>query len=324
MKIVRMATKDGPCIGLLHEGAVYDLRDIQAAEPHLPAAAISLAPNLAELVATDGLPTLLATSLQIALSHGLAPTPYSEARLLSPIDPPIILCGGSNYSDHNKEKAESPLRGREPEFFLKSPTVVAGPRDSIFLDPLVTQKLDYEVELAVVIGKPGRNIPESKAMHHVFGYTVVNDLTARDRQVRIEPNGFAWYELAKSKNFDRSAPMGPCIVTADEIADPNNLPLRTTVNGEVRQNGSTASMIHSVASLVSHFSSCMTLHPGTVSIPGTPGGTAWASDSDLGGNRYHRDDIVRAAGYLRNGDLVVCSIEGIGALENRVELRPPA
>ncbi len=238
--------------------------------------------------------------------------------LLSPLIPPIILCAGSNYVDHNKEKAESPLKGKEPEFFLKSPTCVIGPGQPILWDRRVTKKLDYEVELAIVIGKPGRHVRVEDALDHVFGYTILNDVTARDRQVRVK-EGVTWYELGSSKNFDSSAPLGPCLVTADEIPDPQALGLRTTVNGEVRQNNSTVSMKFGVAYLIHFFSTNLTLRPGMVISTGTPGGTGWASDPELGGVSYKRDDIVRPAGYLAAGDVIACSIEKIGTLENKVQ-----
>ena len=129
-------------------------------------------------------------------------------------------------------------------------------------DPVVTKKLDYEVELAVVIGKPGRHIPAERALEHVFGYTVANDVTARDRQAVPHPQGGWEYALGPGKNFDTSAPLGPWIVTRDEIPDPQDLQLRTYVNGEVRQSNSTAKMIWSVAEIVAFFSHFYTLQPG--------------------------------------------------------------
>jgi len=254
-----------------------------------------------------------------AQARSLALARLADVALLAPLVPPIILCAGSNYVDHNKEKAESPLQGKEPEFFLKSPTCVIGPGQPIVWDRRVTKKLDYEVELAIVIGKPGRHVRVEDALVHVFGYTILNDVTARDRQVRMR-DGVTWYELGSSKNFDTAAPLGPCLVTADEIPDPQDLDLRTTVNGEVRQNNNTRSMKFGAAYLIHFFSTNLTLRPGMVISTGTPGGTGWASDPELGGVSYKRDDIVRPAGYLAVGDVIACSIEGIGTLENRVQV----
>ncbi len=187
----------------------------------------------------------------------------------------------------------------------------------MLLDSIVTRKLDYEVELAVVIGKPGRHIPAERALEHVFGYTVANDITARDRQAVPHPEGGFEYALGPGKNFDTSAPLGPWIVTRDEIADPQNLQLRTWVNDELRQNNSTEKMIWSVAEIVAFFSHFYTLPAGLVIETGTPGGTAWATDPEIGGKPYDRDDVVRS-GYLKPGDVVRVEIDGIGSLSNPI------
>ena len=246
-----------------------------------------------------------------------ARVPLSEARLLAPIRPGIILCSGENYWDHREEKPE--VTAKEPEFFIKIPTTgVIGPGDNIVWDTAVTQKLDYETELAIVIGKAGRHIPEAKAAEHIFGYTIMNDVTARDRQVKMRPDGSCQYALGPGKNFDTCAPLGPVIVTADEIPEPQKLALSTLVNGELRQNNSTAKMIWGVAELIHFFSTFLTLQPGWVISTGTPGGTAWAADPELGGRPYERPDLVRASGYLQAGDQVVCRIETIGELRNQI------
>jgi 2-keto-4-pentenoate hydratase/2-oxohepta-3-ene-1,7-dioic acid hydratase in catechol pathway len=245
------------------------------------------------------------------------PVVYSldAVNLLAPLVPPVILNSGQNYWDHRDEKP--PVDQKEPEFFLKSPLAVVGPEDPVVLDPVVTRKLDYEVELAVVIGKPGRHIPLERALEHVFGYTVANDITARDRQAVPHPEGGFEYALGPGKNFDTSAPLGPWIVTSDEIADPQDLALRTLVNGELRQSNSTAKMIWSVAEIVSYFSHFSTLQPGLVIETGTPGGTAWATDPEIGGRPYERDDVKRA-GYLQPGDVVTVEIDGVGTLTNPI------
>ena len=246
----------------------------------------------------------------------------SQVKLLAPIIPSTILCSGSNYHSHNKEKANAPLSGKEPEFFVKTGDCVIGPNEGIIHDSLLTQKLDSETELAIVIGKPGRHIPVESALDHVFGYTIVNDVTARDRQVRFKPDGSTWYELGRGKAFDSSAPLGPCIVTADQIKDPQALHLRTRINGELRQSGNTRDMIWSCAELIHFFSINFTLRPGMVIITGTPAGTAWSSDKSLGGNWLPPEDgeekIVPAKGYNLPGDIVESEIEGIGILMNRV------
>ena len=161
-----------------------------------------------------------------------------QIRLAAPILPSTILCAGSNYREHNDEKLGSPTSGKEPEFFLKTSDSVIGPEDAIQYDEKLTRKLDCETELGIVIGTPGRHIAKERALAHVFGYTIVNDVTARDRQVR-RSGSFTWYELGRGKAFDTSAPLGPCITTADEIPDPQALNLRTRVNGELRQSSNT-------------------------------------------------------------------------------------
>jgi 2-keto-4-pentenoate hydratase/2-oxohepta-3-ene-1,7-dioic acid hydratase in catechol pathway len=241
--------------------------------------------------------------------------PLGSVRLLAPLVPPIILNSGQNYWDHRDEKPA--VDQKEPEFFLKAALAVIGPNEPVVLDPIVTRKLDYEVELAVVIGKPGRHIPVERALEHVFGYTVANDITARDRQAVPHPEGGFEYALGPGKNFDTSAPLGPWIVTRDEIPDPQSLGLRTFVNGELRQSNSTAKMIWTVAEIVAFFSHFYTLPPGLVIATGTPGGTAWATDPEIGGKPYERGDVVRG-GYLQPGDVVTVEIDGIGALTNPI------
>jgi len=252
---------------------------------------------------------------ELALAHAAVSHPLEDVVLHAPLVPPIILNSGQNYWDHREEKP--PVEQHDPEFFLKSPLAVIGPMEPIVLDPVVTGKLDYEVELGVVIGKPGRHIPRERALEHVFGYTVTNDVTARDRQAVPHPEGGFEYRLGPGKNFDTSAPIGPWIVTRDEIPDPQALGLRTYVNGELRQNNTTAKMIWDVSILVSFFSDFYTLQPGVLIETGTPGGTAWATDPEIGGRPYARDDVTRS-GYLQPGDVVTVEIDGIGSLTNPI------
>lgn len=237
-------------------------------------------------------------------------------RLRAPIEPSLILCSGENYWDHRDEKPEVALK--DPEFFTKTALGVIGPGDDIVRDERVTKKLDYETELAIIIGKPGRHITVERALDHVFGYTIVNDVTARDRQVSLRADGSSVYSLGPGKNFDTCASIGPVIVTADEIPDPQKLQLKTWVNGELRQSNSTAKMIWTCAQLIAFFSTFVTLRPGVVISTGTPGGTAWGTDSELGGKKPMRRDVAAPPGYLQAGDVVRCEIEGIGELRNRV------
>lgn len=242
----------------------------------------------------------------------------SSVTLCAPMRPSTILCAGSNYRAHNLEKANTPLSGKEPEFFVKTADCVIGPCEAIVHDQQLTQKLDCETELAVVIGKPGRHIPVERALDHVFGYTIVNDVTARDRQVRSAPEGFVWYELGRGKAFDTSAPLGPTVVTADEVADPQSLQISMRINGELRQNSSTGDMIWSCAELIHFFSANFTLRPGMVIITGSPAGTAWSTDRELGGTWIPSPGLVAASRYCLPGDLIECEIEKIGVLVNPV------
>jgi 2-keto-4-pentenoate hydratase/2-oxohepta-3-ene-1,7-dioic acid hydratase in catechol pathway len=251
--------------------------------------------------------------IETAPRHALA-----DVRLAAPMIPTTILCSGSNYRAHNAEKANAPLSGQEPEFFVKTGDCVIGPDEPIIHDPALTRKLDCETELAIVIGKPGRHIAVSDAPAHIFGYTIVNDVTARDRQVRRNAQGFTWYELGRGKAFDSSAPMGPVIVTADEFGDPQAAMLRTRINGELRQQSSTADMIWSCADLVHFFSVNFTLRPGMVILTGTPAGTAWSTDAELGGNWHPAPGLVAATRYCETGDVVESEIERIGVLRNPV------
>jgi 2-keto-4-pentenoate hydratase/2-oxohepta-3-ene-1,7-dioic acid hydratase in catechol pathway len=244
--------------------------------------------------------------------------PRSGVTLTAPLRPSTILCSGSNYHDHNAEKANAPISGKEPEFFVKTADCVVGPDEPVVQDPALTRKLDCETELAIVIGKPGRHIPIERALDHVFGYTIVNDVTARDRQVRKSAEGTIWYDLGRGKAFDGSAPLGPCITTADEIPDPQRLALETRINGELRQSSHTSKMIWSCAELIYFFSINFTLRPGMVIITGTPAGTAWSSDRELGGKGITQPGLVAATRYCLPGDLIECEIESIGTLRNRV------
>jgi 2-keto-4-pentenoate hydratase/2-oxohepta-3-ene-1,7-dioic acid hydratase in catechol pathway len=266
----------------------------------------------------SGAAGLTAARAMIANPPRSACVPLKDVVLTAPLRPSTILCSGSNYRDHNAEKANTPISGKEPEFFVKTADCVVGPDEPIVFDARMSKKLDCEVELAIVIGKAGRFIAADRALDHVFGYTIVNDVTARDRQVRRTPEGMTWYELGSGKAFDSGAPLGPCLVTADEIADPQKLKLQSRVNGELRQSSSTSNMIWTCAELIHFFSRNFTLKPGMVIITGTPAGTAWSADKELGGKGVTQPGLVPATRYCRPGDVVECEVEGIGVLRNPV------
>jgi 2-keto-4-pentenoate hydratase/2-oxohepta-3-ene-1,7-dioic acid hydratase in catechol pathway len=251
---------------------------------------------------------------------GLLLDPF-KVRRLAPLRPRAIVCSGHNYSDHREEKPPVPVEN--PEYFLKLPDLVIAPGDPIILDRRVTTKLDHETELAVVIERRGRHIPASRALDHVFGYTVMNDVTARDQQIRLGKDGGFDYFLGPGKNFDTSAPIGPAIVTTDEIPDPGTLRVRSWVNGEARQDANTSQMIWGVRDLVAYFSKFVTLYPGYVISTGTPGRTAWGWDGELGGKRATETAGRPKQLYLDDGDLVRCEIDRIGVLENPIRKGGP-
>jgi 2-keto-4-pentenoate hydratase/2-oxohepta-3-ene-1,7-dioic acid hydratase in catechol pathway len=233
-----------------------------------------------------------------------APAKYAAdvVRWHAPISRPAknIVCLGLNYSSHVKESAQA--RGREvkipehPVFFTKSPTTVNGPFDPIPWDPAITEQVDYEVELGVVIGTGGKNITRSKALEHVFGYTIINDVSARDLQMRH----LQWF---KGKSLDGFCPMGPVVITADEFGDPQSKRIGTRVNGVQKQSSTTANMIFPVDVIIEVLSKGMTLEPGDVIATGTPEG--------VGLGRTPQE-------WLQDGDMVETEIEGIGVLRNQV------
>jgi 2-keto-4-pentenoate hydratase/2-oxohepta-3-ene-1,7-dioic acid hydratase in catechol pathway len=222
--------------------------------------------------------------------------PLKRVRLLAPIPHPArnIFCLGRNYADHAAERGAAVPE--HPVFFTKPGTAVTGPGDEV-VHHAVTSELDYEVELAVVIGRAGRDIPRSEALAHVFGYTIVNDVTARDLQKRHAQ----WF---KGKSLDTFCPMGPVLVTADEMPNPQALAIALRVNGQVRQSSNTAKMIFPVDQCIEVLSIAMTLLPGDIIATGTPDGVGAAS-----GN------------FLKAGDRMEAEIEKIGVLANRV-VRP--
>lgn len=315
MRLVRYERNGSIRLGAVDGDSVVDLLDAAspATDPHMLAAFADMTRLIGQgEEGLQGVKAALAASRENAASR----TPLAQARLKAPIEPSLILCSGENYWDHREEKPE--VSRKDPEFFLKTPLGVIGPDDDIRRDERVTKKLDYETELLIVIGKEGRHIAAANALEHVYGYSILNDVTARDRQVTLRPDGSSVYNLGPGKNFDTCAPMGPWIVTADEIGEPQDLALTTLVNGELRQSNTTNRMIWTCAQLIEFFSTFVTLQPGVVISTGTPGGTAWGTDPELGGKKPMRKDVVSATGYLQPGDEVICEIQNIGQLRNRV------
>ena len=221
-----------------------------------------------------------------------ATVPLSSVQLLAPVPrPPKMICVGLNYRDHAAEaRQEIP---KIPTIFAKFSNVVIGPGQPIVL-PKNSRKPDYEAEFAFVIGKGGRHIPSYEWQQHVFGYTVFNDVSARDFQM-------ATTQWMMGKTFDTFAPMGPWLVSADEIADPHALDISLSIGGETLQHSNTRELIFKIPDLVAYLSSVVTLEPGDVVATGTPAGVGFARTPPR---------------YLQPGDEVVVSIEGIGELRN--------
>src|SRR6476469_2075744 len=218
-------------------------------------------------------------------------------KLLAPLQPTAILCIGLNYRRHAEEtKAKIP---QWPVVFMKSPGAVQNPGDPIELPvKLKSTQVDYECELAVVIGKKCKNVKRSDALNYVLGYTCGNDVSARDWQKEF--GGSQW---CRGKTFDTFCPLGPCLVTPDEVPNPNALKIRTVLNGERVQDWTTSDMIFNVPTLIEFLSGSSTLLPGTVILTGTPHGVGVAREPKL---------------FLKPGDSVTVEIEGIGELTNPV------
>jgi 2-keto-4-pentenoate hydratase/2-oxohepta-3-ene-1,7-dioic acid hydratase in catechol pathway len=232
------------------------------------------------------------------------PIRLSKVKLLAPIPRPRknVFCVGWNYVEHFEEGAKmrvTPVTElpAHPTFFTKAPTAVNGPYGRIPLHPETTQKVDWEVELGVIIGKGGRNITEANAMKHIFGYTVINDVSAREIQ---RQHGQQWF---KGKSLDGHCPMGPWIVTADEVKDPFNLDVMTRVNGVVKQNSNTKHMYFKIPRIIASLSAGLTLEPGDVISTGTPAGVGHARTPPE---------------FLQKGDVLETEIRGIGLLKNPV------
>lgn len=230
-------------------------------------------------------------------------TPLADCRLRAPLRPSKLIAVGRNYLSHN-EAVGTKVEMQVPSAWIKANSAIAGPMDDI-VKPHATKELDYETELSIVIGKRCRDVPESRAYDVIAGYTIVNDVSARDiaRIERKEANQLL------GKMFDTFAPMGPWLVTADEIRDPMQLRLQTRVNGEVRQNASTSAVIWSIPKLIAYISQ-MTLEPGDVITTGTPDGCAMGRQPG------------ETPWYLQPGDILESEVEGIGTMRNRVVAAP--
>jgi 2-keto-4-pentenoate hydratase/2-oxohepta-3-ene-1,7-dioic acid hydratase in catechol pathway len=297
-----------PLLGAEDDGQLIDLAAAYAAYAEAQAAALAAA-GTTEGLPLRGLPMLLAAGERglaaarqaiafartVGDSTGHLRYRFDEVRLRPPLlRPPKILCAGTNYHGH---LAENPAARRpsEPFIFSKLPSGVIGDGDAI-VKPALTEQLDYEVELAVVIGRPMKAVAAVTALDYVAGYTIMNDVSARDIQFT---NG----QITLGKNFDTFAPLGPCLVTADEIVEPQQLMLRTWVNDELRQAAPASDMIFSIAELLARLSAVMTLEPGDIVSTGTPAGVG----------AFRQPPV-----FLQPGDSVTVAIDGIGRLTNPI------
>jgi 2-keto-4-pentenoate hydratase/2-oxohepta-3-ene-1,7-dioic acid hydratase in catechol pathway len=248
-------------------------------------------------------PALLEQLRALAGKSPIATTALADAKLHAPIPRPAknVFCVGWNYVEHFEEGAKKLHDDRElpkhPAFFSKAPTAVNGPYDTIPFPGHVSTAMDWEVELGLVIGTGGKDIAEADAMRHVFGYTVINDVTLRDVQRR---HGGQWH---KGKSFDGTCPMGPWIVTADEVGDPNDLRVQCRVNGVPKQDSSTKYLYFKLPRLIAELSAGMTLEAGDILSTGTPPGVGYARTP---------------AEFLKPGDLLETEIERIGVMRNPI------
>jgi 2-keto-4-pentenoate hydratase/2-oxohepta-3-ene-1,7-dioic acid hydratase in catechol pathway len=275
MKLVTFATADNfPCVGALDGGTVADLS--------------AAADTMADVIAPGGLARAKA-ALPEAPRHALA-----SVRLLAPLRPGKVLCSGINYKAHATENPNAKMP-EEPFFFAKLPSSVIGPDVPVARHPRVAQ-MDYEVEFAAVIGAPLHHAAEADVMPAIFGYTLLNDLSARD--VQFKDN-----QITLGKNFAGYAPIGPCIVTTDELKNPNKVRLTTHVNGRKLQDGNTSDWLFPLPRLIAFLSGVMPLEPGDIVTTGTPAGVGVFQNPQV---------------FLKGGDVVEIAAEGIGTLRTPI------
>lgn len=254
-----------------------------------------------------GGPSALATTKKALKAAQAKPkgmfTPLKKVKIATPLPGATknVFCVGRNYKAHIEEMAATrninpPNYPKMPEFFSKPPTTIVGPEDKVERHAKYTNELDYEVELALVIGKKGRNISQANALKHIWGYTVVNDVTARDAQ---RNHG----QFFKGKSYDTHCPIGPYIVTADEFGAPGGHRLTLKVNGKIRQDSSTSDLYFDVPRIIESLSGALTLEPGDIVATGTPSGVAAG---------------MKKPEFLQVGDIVEAEVEGIGVLRNKI------
>ena len=303
----RLATcksADGPRAGLIIGDDVFDAAKLTGKPAYATVIGI-----LADWKAAEG---ALRKAAAGAAKSRAKRQPLRKTKLLAPVQyPSAIYCAGANYADHaaamaaregNPPPPDPHAQGLKPWHFLKATRTIADPEATIGISHYA-KAMDWEVELAAVIGRPAKDVPKDKALAYVAGYTAANDLSARDRGRRdaVAPTSPFKMDWTKHKTFEGSCPIGPWIVPASDIADPQNLGLKLWVNGELKQNSNTGKMLFTLAEQIEQLSVNMTLHPGDLILTGTPSGTG-----------------AEGGTFLKAGDVVKIWIEGIGELENRM------
>ena len=250
---------------------------------------IPLPPNIKDFMFRGWLDEVRQHKSKLKYSHKV-----SDVELLVPIpNPPKIICLAFNYFDHARDAGLTP--SDEPVIFMKPRTALNDPFKDVICPAFVT-RLDYEAELAVVLGKETKKITEENALNSVFGYTILHDVSARDIQFKDK-------QFTRGKGIDTFAPCGPWITTKEEIPDPQNLQIVTKINGEIRQNSSTSNMVIPIRRIISTLSRTMTLEPGDIISTGTPAGVAMS---------------MKEPKYFKNGDIVEMSIEKLGTIKHRI------
>ncbi|HEY7347893.1 MAG TPA: fumarylacetoacetate hydrolase family protein [Ktedonobacterales bacterium] len=286
MRLATYRADNGPRLGIVRGEQIIDVAAL---------AGFSHTTDMLSLIA-EGPEGLARLRQALTAASDPAQRRLADVHLLAPIPRPRknVFCMGRNYADHALEKGAAVPE--DPIFFSKATTAVNGPYDPIVIDSTISDRLDWEVELGVIIGRAGKNIPAAQALDYIFGYTVINDVSARDLQARHKQ----WF---KGKSLDGSCPMGPWIVTADEIPDPHALRLRLRVNGITKQEANTRLLIYKLPTIIEVLSAGLTLEPGDIIATGTPAGVG---------------DARQPPEYLQPGDLVEAEVDGIGALRNPV------
>jgi 2-keto-4-pentenoate hydratase/2-oxohepta-3-ene-1,7-dioic acid hydratase in catechol pathway len=221
--------------------------------------------------------------------------PVNEVSIQAPLtNPGKVVCVGNNYMDHCREQNVEPPK--KPMIFSKWASCIIATEETILL-PQDSEQVDYEAELAVIIGRRGKDIPQDKAMEHVYGYTIINDVSARNIQ-------FEDIQWVRGKSYDTFAPLGPAIVTADEISDPHNLAIKLDINGQVLQDSNTSNLIFNIPYIISYLSKGFTFEPGDIIATGTPHGVGV----------FRKPQV-----FLKSGDVCTIEIEGVGILRNQVK-----